>query len=97
MDNDGYPDDDELESIKAWPPSDLDGCMEYVRERWKYADSGFFNHDKGSYKLSTGGWSGNEEIIGALHENVVWWMMYWQSSARGGKHVFEALKVAVDD
>jgi hypothetical protein len=40
------------------------------------------------YRLVTGGWSGNEEIIGAMQENNIFWDLCWQSSKRGGEFLF---------
>ena len=39
--------------------------------------------------LSTGGWSGNEDIMGALEGNDVFFGLYWVSSRRGGHYVFD--------
>lgn len=38
-------------------------------------------------ELHTGGWSGNEEIIGELQQTF-FWMFYWQCSIRGGHYYF---------
>jgi hypothetical protein len=40
-------------------------------------------------RLSTGGWSGNEDIIQALRENEWFWTFFWQEERRGGHYVFE--------
>lgn len=37
--------------------------------------------------IATGGWSGNEEIIGEI-EKCMFWFMYWQQSTRGGAYSF---------
>ena len=41
------------------------------------------------YEISTGGWSGNEDLIGAMMANNSFWMLAWSSSRRGGHYVFE--------
>jgi hypothetical protein len=41
-------------------------------------------------ELKTGGWSGNEDIINALQQNVVFWTKYWRTSKRGGFYAFWA-------
>jgi hypothetical protein len=38
--------------------------------------------------LITGGWSGHEELISVL-KNSIFGLMYWDSSYRGGKHIFK--------
>jgi len=90
MDKDGYPDEEELETIRTWKGDDLRGLMEYIHDLWKYADCGYWGQDpyERIFNLSTGGWSGNEDIIAAMQSNYVWWMMFWKSSERGGHYVF---------
>jgi hypothetical protein len=88
MDKDGYPEDSELKIIREWDASDFHGLMAYIYDRWNYADCGYWDQKKSVYRISTGGWSGNEEIIGAMMENHIWWMMYWQQSQRGGHYIF---------
>lgn len=44
-------------------------------------------------RLVTGGWSGNEEVIGEI--DATWFgVLYWQSSHRGGLHVFDVPETA---
>ncbi len=43
--------------------------------------------------ISTGGWSGNEDVIDALHENLMFWMLYWYKTERGGHYWFEIPEV----
>ena len=83
---DGYPTEEELGNIKAWDMGDLHGLMEYIMDYWKIWGS--FSREGDIYTLATGGWSGNEDIIGAMQENIMFWALYWYSSSRGGKHVF---------
>lgn len=99
MDDNGYPDDVELERIRRWDPRDLCGLMAFARSLWKWPqywtmecceEDGFELH-----RAVTGGWSGNEEIISALMENAPAWLMCWQSSHRGGKHMFEVRRAQV--
>jgi hypothetical protein len=90
MDNDGYPEEHELKSVRLWPHEcGWRGLMDNVRDLWKYPDYFGGPDEKGMYKLSTGGWSGNEEIIYALQKNTMFWMMCWVSSRRGGHYEFE--------
>lgn len=69
----------------------MHGLMAYIKPRWEFSDCGYWKQDGDIYIISTGGWSGNEEIIGALQENVIFWAIFWYSSTRGGKHIFAPL------
>jgi len=40
------------------------------------------------FEYHTGGWSGNEDVIGALKNNLLFWPMFWQKSTRGGHYFF---------
>jgi hypothetical protein len=40
-------------------------------------------------ELHTGGWSGNEDIIEALQNHKLFWMMWWWKTERGGHYYFE--------
>lgn len=88
MDTDGYPDDTELAEIEQYTGEPA-GWYELIRPLWRYADVGYFSvDDKSFYHLSTGGWSGNESIVGAMKNNRLMWALYWVQSKRGGHHVF---------
>lgn len=88
MDSDGYPTDRELEIIRNWPRTDVQGCFEFIRDRWRYPDR-WTLEDDGYLHVSTGGWSGNEEMIGALRENMMIWLMSWYQITRGGHYIFK--------
>jgi hypothetical protein len=88
MDKDGYPEDHELEEITQFLGNPKD-WYEIIRPLWQFADAGYFSvDDREFYHLSTGGWSGNEDIVRAMRRNLVMWAMYWVQSKRGGHHVF---------
>lgn len=88
MDDDGYPSDEDLLKIEEWPYQDFPGLMKFVKSIWWHPDWGWtINGNK--YNISTGGWSGNEDIIGALMRNKMFWLLCWVSSRRGGHFEFE--------
>lgn len=89
MDEDGYPEEDELKQIREWNWKDSSGLLGFVRERWTYADCGYWSQDGDKYSISTAGWSGNEDIMRALQANHGFWHLCWQSSRRGGHYEFE--------
>jgi len=100
MDVDGYPDDSELQTIREWPlkaRADFAALLAFVRERWSYPE---YWHEEDAvddvmgkpvtrYEISTGGWSGNEDLLGALQDNRLLWMVCWVQSRRGGHYIFE--------
>lgn len=92
MDEDGYPTEEELSTIRNWSADDFTGLMEYIRERWAFGNMGYFVEDsKGVYYLSTAGWSGNESLIKALQENTLIETMHWYAHRRGGHYVYATL------
>jgi len=104
FDADGYPTEETLKVIREWPfreEPDFRGLLAYVRKAWKYADGdGWHGWDEEDatdhldkpcrrYSISTGGWSGNEDLIAALRKHPIFWILCWQRSERGGHFVFE--------
>jgi len=81
-----YPTDEELDIIKNWPCEDYHGLMAFIEPLWEFESFRKLGDD--IYRLATSGWSGNEDIIGALMENTMFWMMYWAESRRGGLFIF---------
>jgi len=96
-----YPSDIELEHIENWQ-GDLKSLIEFVQSIWEYEAPEFrvgrssFDRKK-CYRLTihSWGWSGNEDIIGAL-QKTMFWFTFWQSSRRGGHYEFEISAWAID-
>lgn len=92
MDDDGYPDGEELKRIAEWPYTDIAGMLEFVAGIWWCPSFGW--HIEGDIlKLSTGGWSGNESVIAAMQENRMFWALCWVSSRRGGHYEFDLSRI----
>lgn len=90
-----YPTEAELDLIRLWPTDKgFAELMEIVKDLWKWPDR--IQQDGSIFYLSTGGWSGNEDIIGALRENVLFWAMCWVASKQGGHHWFEIEQNPID-
>jgi hypothetical protein len=85
-DENNYPTDEELETIENWPwDAGYRPLMEFVRSVWWCPDWGW--HQKGrTYRISTGGWSGNEEIVGAMQANHQFWSQSWRTARVGGHY-----------
>lgn len=89
FDRHGYPSSDTLGEIKRWPADDVSGLIKYLHLAWNST----YGHISGALwepdglRFVTGGWSGNEDLISALH-GTAFWMRFWQSDHRGGMHVF---------
>lgn len=92
-----YPTEDELKTIREWPIEDPEGWFRFIHSIWWARDWGWreapardelLNRSVQRYSISTGGWSGNEDIIDAMGQNLLW-AMTWMSSRRGGHYVFE--------
>jgi hypothetical protein len=84
-----YPSKPELQHIEQFKGTQKE-LIAYLQEIWAYDEWGyvFKEHDNiWELKLHTGGWSGNESIIGALRETI-FWILYWQKSERGGHYRF---------
>ena len=92
-DQDGYPTDKELRTMRKWPwEQGFVSFMEYVKSCWWAADWGWSQRGH-SYYISTGGWSGNESIIYAMHQNFLFWSQCWKLSRVGGHYRFFIPKV----
>lgn len=106
-DSDGYPTKKELERVANWPLKAFDypGLIDYVRDLWwpqgdpygwseTDCEHAYFRVPGRRVAMSTGGWSGNEDLIEALHRACkgLFWATCWLESRRGGHYVFEVAK-----
>ncbi len=86
-----YPSDGEIVSIQKWDiktSKDCEALLDYGRAIWEYEDWGW-NKTRHRVYCSTGGWSGNEEIVDAMRKNFIFWAQAWVQSRRGGHFIFE--------
>jgi len=94
-----YPREDELITIGTWNVTEkpVRELLNFVEGLWKWPDWGFKLTGKNVLRLElhTGGWSGNEELIGALKQNYLFWSMCWLKSTRGGHYWFKIPKSLV--
>lgn len=93
LDDDGYPTDEALDIVAAWPHTDIPGLIAFVRDLWRYPN--FWTDDGDRLCISTGGWSGNESLIAAMQRNRMFWIMCWYRSMRGGHYDFDLSRVKI--
>jgi len=97
--SDEYPTDEQLDKIKNWDYKlGWKSLIEYVELIWWMPDWGFKlykgrdnlfkNRRVMKLQLHTGGWSGNEEIIGALQQNFMFWSLSFYKQIVGGHYWF---------
>jgi len=87
LNKDDYPTDETLNNIEYYSGEyrDLFNEIEHLFDRYGRAD---FDIKNNQWTLITGGWRGNELIILAIESNFLMNHSCWESSHRGGKHVF---------
>ena len=93
LDKDGYPDEASLQAIKDWDilEQGIPGLLELIRDNTNWADRQIELTGKRVIRFvyHTGGWSGNEDVIGALQQNLLFWPFFWEKSTRGGHYYFK--------
>lgn len=99
LDDHGYPTEAAQEIIRLWHWSDPRGWFVFINDLWEFRLSAWSEgtqpseRDKNEwvylYKISTGGWSGNESLIRAMQSNDMLWHTSWVQSRRGGHYIFE--------
>jgi hypothetical protein len=101
IDDDGYPTDDACNKVKDWHFTSVDdwqNLLLFVQSLWRYPDWCTFKETLGKaynhydWDISTGGWSGNEDLIRALEANNLFMAMCWEQSRRGGHYKFKVRK-----
>ena len=84
-DRDGYPSASTLAQISAFK-GDYNSLLKQIAPM--FDSYGRCERVDNTWELVTGGWSGNESIIQALRDNVLFWALCWQLSKRGGYYEF---------
>jgi hypothetical protein len=100
FDRDGYPTEETLERIRTWEiktNADFAAVMDFAGRAWSYpqyweCDPAFTEPDWPrpcrQYVFSTGGWSGNEDIVSAIEANQVLQAIGAWSWRRGGHYEY---------
>ena len=72
FDKSGYPSEDSLEKIEQMAyksEEEVKAVLDSIGEAWEYDDY-FIKINDDLYRISTGGWSGNESLIVAFKRNL---------------------------
>lgn len=98
FDEDGYPSEEALKRVETWNYKDgWRPWFEFIKKLWRYPDWCTSEDVEGgtvtNWDISTGGWSGNEDVIRAMQANKFMWTMTWVQSRRGGHYTFEVKAV----
>lgn len=91
FDENGYPSEETLDTVRLWDYKNhgLSELMEFIGKAWNCKFGSWRKHEH-VIIASTGGWSGNEDLIDALHDTVygkVAWS--WMQEEKGGHFTFE--------
>ena len=93
---DNYPTDTAIAVILLWPATDYTNLFDFIKSIWWAADWGWHegldSDGNNVIQISTGGWSGNEDLIRAMMDNHMFWILHWMESRRGGHYKFDAPK-----
>ena len=93
LDENNYPDEESLKQIKEWDiiSKGIQGLLDLIEENTNWADRQIYQTGKRviCYEYHTGGWSGNEDVIRALRENLSFFPLFWLKSTRGGHYYFK--------
>jgi len=92
LNGDNYPDEASLKAIREWdiPKQGIQGLLDLIEENTNWPDRQIYQTGKRviKYEYHTGGWSGNEDVIDALHQNILFWRMFWRKHTAGGHYYF---------
>lgn len=96
--SEGYPHLIELQRIREWPwEGGFRSLMDYVHRRWQYADVGYWKQEGDRFAISTGGWSGNEDLVAAMMDNMMFQSLCSISWQRGGHYVYDVQEWGNDE
>jgi hypothetical protein len=92
LDKEGYPTDKTLQKLRQLNPfhQPIKEIIETIIGNW-YGDAAVYDAHRQTLELHTEGWSGNEDAIAAIRDSG-FWMLFWQSTVRGGHYYFVDIK-----
>lgn len=90
FDQDGDITDNTFETIVKWDKNWRE-FYDFIEDCYD-TNYGMIKKQDGKIAFVTGGWSINERILQAMTKNFMFMGLFWISSHRGGKYVFENLR-----
>lgn len=87
FDSNGYPTEQAYLRISCYQGTDVNEWLDYCVACWNTTYGAVRQHGA-DVEFATGGWSGNETIAGAMEENFLMRAISWESSHRGGLHIY---------
>lgn len=92
LDDDGDPTDEALDHLRTFTGSagDMVAYVQSLMHKGRAVVEVFtddYGRPEKRLTLITGGWSGCEAVVSALHDTM-FHIMFWESSFRGGKHTY---------
>jgi len=73
-----YPSEVTLEQIRTHSIEEESSLPALVASHWHYAERAA-ETSPGLWVFSTGGWSGNEDLLEAMQGSPAWWMLSWEA------------------
>ena len=85
-----YPSEEQLKGLREVDSFrlNLSEIVDLIREAWN-EDYGKIEFDDRKLILACGGWSGNEDVVCALQDNIGFRRRYWVKTERGGRYIFD--------
>lgn len=94
-----FPTDEELDILKKWHKKDPVDLILFLNGLWFLPGGTIKLEEKPKHyllHLNTMCWKGNEMLINALMDNVIFWNRHWLKSELGGHYTFIFDKSKID-
>jgi hypothetical protein len=92
LDEKGFPTETGLKLLTEWNvlTEEISVLLKIIEQMWQGNKYGYKLTGKRvqHLQLHTGGKPGNEEIINALRQNLIFWGRYWRTHRKGGQYYF---------
>lgn len=92
LDDDGYPTDETLAMLESFTGTPHE-YVDLIASIWAYGgpsvtdETDWLDRAVKHVHFVTSGWSGNESVVGVMHDSM-FWFAFWEMSQRGGAYTF---------